>query len=58
MASPFVITIVVLILVFFAANAVLFIIARMREANRDQQDKLTDEHVSDEEIEGFLGSKP
>jgi len=33
-------------------------IARMREANRDQQDKLNDEHVSDEEIEGFLGSEP
>ena len=58
MASPFVITIIVLILVFFAANAVLFMIARMREANRDQQDKLNDEHVSDEEIEGFLGSEP
>ena len=56
MASPFVIILVVIVLIFFAANAVLFMIARMRETNRDQEDKQNDERMSDEEIESLWGS--
>lgn len=57
MASPVVLTLAALILLFFVANAILFMIARMREANRDQQDKQADEGLSDEEIEGLFGSE-
>ncbi|MEM6805046.1 MAG: hypothetical protein AAF696_26860 [Bacteroidota bacterium] len=56
MASPFVIILVVIVSLFFAANAVLFMIARMRETNRDQQDKQMDENMSEEEMERLWDS--
>lgn len=56
MASPLVITLVSLILVFFAANALLFMIARVREARRDEKEKKAEKGMLDDGIEGIMGS--
>lgn len=56
MASPLVISLVSLLLVFFAANALLFMIARFREARRDEREKKAEENILDEGIEGMMGS--
>lgn len=56
MASPFVVTLVSLILVFFAANALLFMIARIREARKDEKERAAEERSLDEGMEGIMGS--
>ena len=56
MASSLVISLVSLLLVFFAANALLFMIARIREARRDEKEKKTKKNLLDEGMEGIMGS--
>lgn len=56
MASPFILSLASVILVFFAVNALLFMIARIRESNRDSKERQAEEGLSEEEIDGMIGS--